>query len=99
MRTRVSGAVGAGRTIFPAERLGRILSSLLCIVAAEIGVDVGAVGQTTLTLGILKVSEYLKRITQATLAHEITPYFDVLVRQRPSDVQAPREKFPIGATL
>lgn len=99
MRTRVSGAVGAGRTIFPAERLGRILSSLLCIVAAEIGVDVGAVGQTILTLGILKVSEYLKRITQATLAHEITPYFDVLVRQRPSDLQAPCQKFPIGATL
>jgi hypothetical protein len=78
---------------------GGPVSSFLCILATEISVDVGAVRQTILTLGILKISKYFRRITKATLAYKGTPDLDVLVRQGPPNLKTPFEDFPISATF
>jgi hypothetical protein len=58
---------------------GGTVSSLLCIVAAKISVNVCAVAQTTLSFGILKVGKYVRRIPKAALAYKRAPDLDILV--------------------
>ena len=76
-----------------------MVSSFLCIVTSQIRVNVGALGKTTLTLGILKVSKYLRRITKTTLAYERTPDLDVFFRQGSPNLETPFENVLVRAAL
>ena len=76
-----------------------MVSPFLCIVAAQVGVNVSAVRQTILSLGILKVSQYLRRIAKAALADKRAPDFDVLGRQSASGLETPIQDVLVRATL
>jgi len=83
----------------PGDLLSVLVASFIGVIEKKVCIQVRAMSQAALLLGVFEVGEHGRRIPPTALAQEVRPDGDVLVRQLASLGEAPLENLRVRAAF